>query len=218
MSLIAEFSQRAQVLRETTERVPEMSFELEDNHVRDDGRAKFLLWAESDAASRFDDFEAELDRDDTVRTYDHLTTLGARRYYGVVLTRAATRSLTFGLAAAADVVYLDVRTTRDRVDITARVPDREALKRYRRGCAERGVEFRLKRLYAEGGGAATRYGLTGRQATALRTAHEAGHYDTPRRATLDDLATELDVSRQAVSTLLRRGHRQLVGATVATDN
>jgi hypothetical protein len=215
MSLIAEFSQVAQALREATEQFPAMSFELEDHHFRDDGTTKFLLWAEGRSPAQFDDFEAELEADATVRSAEHLTTLGSRRYYSVVLTEDATRALTFGLAAANDVVYLDVKTTRDRVHFTARVPDRAALKRYREGCRERGVDFRLEGLYAEDAAAAARYGLTERQASALLEAYESGYYDTPRRTTLDDLATRFGVSTQAVSTLLRRGHRRLVGATLA---
>lgn len=215
MSLIAEFSQLAQALRETTEQFPAMSFELEDHHFRADGTTKFLLWAEGRSAERLDDFENELDADGTVRTAEHLTTLGSRRYYSVILTEAATRSLTFGLAAANDIVYLDVRTAEERVHFTARVPDRAALKRYRQGCRDRGVDFRLEGLYAEDDEAATRYGLTERQGSALVSAYESGYYDTPRRTTLDDLATEFGVSRQAVSTLLRRGHRQLIGTTLA---
>lgn len=214
MSLIAEFSQLAQALREATEQFPAMSFELEDHHFRDDGTTKFLLWAEGRSSEQFDAFEDELHTDETVQAAEHLTTLGSRRYYSVVLTEETTQSLTFGLAAANDIVYLDIQTTKDRVHFTARVPDRTALQRYRQGCRERGVDFRLKGLYAEDDEAATRFGLTERQGNALVKAYDSGYYDTPRRTTLDDLATEFGVSRQAVSTLLRRGHRQLVGRTL----
>jgi predicted DNA binding protein len=215
MSLIAEFSQLAQALREATEQFPAMSFELEDHHSRGDGTTKFLLWAEGRSSEQFDAFENELHADETVRTAEHLTTLGSRRYYSVILTEAATRSLTFGLAAANDIVYLDIQTTKDRVHFTARVPDRAAIKRYRQECQERGVDFRLEGLYAEDDEAATRFGLTERQGNALVSAYESGYYDTPRRTTLDELATEFGISRQAVSTLLRRGHRQLIGTTLA---
>lgn len=214
MSLIAEFSQFAQVLREATERFPSMTFELEDHYLQGDGTTKFVLWAEGESSEGFDDFEAALGSDSTVHAYEHLTTLGNRRYYSVLLTETATRSLTFGLAADNDIVYLDILTSRDRVHITARVPDRDALREYRNGCEERGVEFRLDGLYAEGAESASRHGLTDRQAGALVSAYERGHYDTPRRTTLGELAAELGVSRQAVSTLLRRGHRRLVESTL----
>jgi hypothetical protein len=216
MTLVAEFSQLAQALREATEQFPGMSFELEDHHCRDDGTTKFLLWAEGQSSEQFDAFETELETDETVQTTEHLTTLGSRRYYSVILTASTTQSLTFGLAAANDIVYLDIQTTRDRVHFTARVPNRAALKRYRQGCQERGVDFRLEGLYAEDDDAATRFGLTKRQRNALVSAYESGYYDTPRRSTLDDLAAESGVSRQAVSTLLRRGNRQLI-ETALTD-
>lgn len=214
MSLIAEFSQLAQALRETTERFSDLSFKLEDHYFRNDGTTKFLLWAEGGSSEQFEDFEAELGSDETVQTVKHLTTLGSKRYYSVVLTKTATRALTFGLAAANDIVYLDIQTTQDRVHFTARVPDRAALKRYRQGCQERGVDFRLQGLYSEDDDTAARYGLTERQASALLEAYESGHYDIPRRTTLDELATKLGISRQGVSALLRRSHRQLIRTTL----
>lgn len=214
MTLIAEFSQVAQALGATLDQFPRMSFELEDNHFKTDGTLKILLWAESQSTAEFEAFEHELMGDETVQTAERVMTLGSRRYYSILLTEATTQSLTFGLAADNDIAYLNLQATADRVHYTARVPDRAALKRYRQGCEELGVDFRLKELYSEGDELGTRFGLTERQGSALLEAYQSGYYDTPRRTTLDGLATELEISRQAVSTLLRRGHRQLIGATL----
>ncbi|MFC7027483.1 helix-turn-helix domain-containing protein [Halomicroarcula sp. GCM10025710] len=38
----------------------------------------------------------------------------------------------------------------------------------------------------------------------------AGFFDEPRTATLEDVAAELGISRQAVANRLRRGHRALI--------
>jgi predicted DNA binding protein len=52
--------------------------------------------------------------------------------------------------------------------------------------------------------------LPGEQQVALRTAYEHGYYDTPRDATLEELATALDVPRSTLSYRLRRAEAQLV--------
>lgn len=39
---------------------------------------------------------------------------------------------------------------------------------------------------------------------------DRGYFDEPRRATLDDLASELGITRQSLAGRLRRGHRNLL--------
>lgn len=60
-------------------------------------------------------------------------------------------------------------------------------------------------------------GLTADQRNALELAYERGYFESPRGATQADLAVDLDVSRQAVSSLLQRGIRQLVANTLVAD-
>ncbi|WP_339103538.1 helix-turn-helix domain-containing protein [Haloterrigena salinisoli] len=54
--------------------------------------------------------------------------------------------------------------------------------------------------------------LTETQYETVRTAHELGYFEVPRRITLKELAAELDVSHQALSERLRRCHAALVTA------
>jgi len=58
------------------------------------------------------------------------------------------------------------------------------------------------------------YELTDTQREALVLAYERGYFDSPRRASLADVAEELDISQQSLSSRLRRGHKRLVGATL----
>lgn len=53
-------------------------------------------------------------------------------------------------------------------------------------------------------------GITDKQREAVRTAIECGYYETPRRASLSDLAEELGVSRSAVSQRLGAVESKLV--------
>ena len=57
--------------------------------------------------------------------------------------------------------------------------------------------------------------LTDRQEEVLLTAFEAGYYDTPREATLTDVADELGVSKATCSDVLHRAEGQIVGSFVS---
>ncbi|WP_232700854.1 helix-turn-helix domain-containing protein [Halobacterium wangiae] len=76
--------------------------------------------------------------------------------------------------------------------------------------------FRLHRLTQEGDAEPPGDGLTDRQREALRTAYELGYFEIPRRASLEDVATQLDISASSVSERLRRAQTQLIEETVAT--
>ena len=94
-------------------------------------------------------------------------------------------------------------------------PDRETLVGMREFCHENGVSFEVQQLYrADGpsdyGGA----GLTEPQREALLAAFEAGYFDDPRSATLEDVAGALDISATATGRRLRRGTAALVEAVL----
>jgi hypothetical protein len=60
-----------------------------------------------------------------------------------------------------------------------------------------------------------RFELTAEQSEALVVAVDHGYFDVPRGATMDDLATEPGVSRQAIPERLRRAHEPLIRSTMA---
>ncbi|WP_263654245.1 helix-turn-helix domain-containing protein [Halomicrobium urmianum] len=49
------------------------------------------------------------------------------------------------------------------------------------------------------------------------TAYHAGYFEVPRATTLADVADDLDISRNAASARLRRGHRNLLASTLVHD-
>jgi len=77
-------------------------------------------------------------------------------------------------------------------------------------------DFQLSRLTRDGESEPPGDGLTDHQQEALRTAYELGYFDIPRRATLKEIAAELDISASSVSERLRRAQTQLIEETVAT--
>ncbi|QRV14154.1 helix-turn-helix domain-containing protein [Haloterrigena salifodinae] len=76
--------------------------------------------------------------------------------------------------------------------------------------------FRLHRLTRDRTPEPPGDGLTDCQHEALRTAYELGHFDVPRRASLEEVAAELDISASSVSERLRRAQTRLIRETVAT--
>jgi predicted DNA binding protein len=81
---------------------------------------------------------------------------------------------------------------------------------------QQNADFRLHRLTQDGESEPAGDGLTDRQDEALRIAYERGYFDVPRRASLEDIAVELDISPSSVSERLRRAQTQLIEETVAT--
>jgi len=81
---------------------------------------------------------------------------------------------------------------------------------------QRNGGFHLHRLTRQGDAEQPGDGLTDRQMEALRTAYELGYFDIPRRASLEDVATQLGISASSASERLRRAQTQLIEETVAT--
>ncbi|MFC7198350.1 helix-turn-helix domain-containing protein [Halospeciosus flavus] len=58
------------------------------------------------------------------------------------------------------------------------------------------------------------YGLTDRQHEALTLAISRGYYESPRQTSTAELAEEMGISQPSMSSLLRRGERQLLTSTL----
>ncbi|MFP8952384.1 helix-turn-helix domain-containing protein [Natrialbaceae archaeon A-arb3/5] len=211
MSLIVEFELDTPILRTASRAVEQIRHE--EVYGTETGGWKLLFCAHGDD---FEAFESALTDDPSVGEYALLEELTNRHLYSVVLTEEAAERLTYPVAAEHDVVVLEIVVTNETV-VRAKVPSREALTAYRDGCLEKGVGFRIKRLYHEEQSNGERYGVTDRQREVLRTALDAGYFDVPREATLSSIADEFDISDQALSACLRRGQAALLKQTLVDD-
>lgn len=81
---------------------------------------------------------------------------------------------------------------------------------------QRNAGFQLVRLTRDGEPEPPGDGLTDRQHEALRIAYERGYFDIPRQTSLEEVATELDISPSSVTERLRRAQTQIIEETVAT--
>lgn len=218
MTLVGEATLDSPILAGALEAVPEATLQLEEIRSLPDERLQFLMWV---AACDFDQFEAAVVTDETIQGFRQLTDVGDRRLYRFTLSEMGEAASTYLSAAAEDIVVLDLTVTVDGMRVLARIPSREAIREYAEACQKRGVRFQLKRLYEEGeatvddgDGGGQQFGLTESQYDALRCALEMGYFEVPRETSVSEIADELNTSSQALSTLLRRGEKNLLQNTL----
>ncbi|RDZ35507.1 MULTISPECIES: helix-turn-helix domain-containing protein [unclassified Haloferax] len=95
-------------------------------------------------------------------------------------------------------------------------PSNELTTRFHDACLSRDIDIDVRRV--EPARLDERHppdtGLSEKQLTALRLAFERGYFETPKEAGLDDIASRLGITEQALSQRLRRALRNLVGSTI----
>lgn len=212
MGFIAEFRVSSPLMREAAGRLPEASFRMEELQFTEADSARFVFWTAGETTDRI---EAALAADPTVGEFSLLTTVDEHFLYRASFTPEARQQLIYSDAIEHDVVYLELTVRSEGTHIRAQMPSREALSAYREHCRQRDIAFQLESLYREDGrDGVDRYGLTDRQREALVLAYESGYFDDTRETTLEGIAEELGISRQALAGRLRRGHRQLIANTL----
>lgn len=116
--------------------------------------------------------------------------------------------------AESNVALLSGRGTTDGWRFEFRAASGAPLAEFRDSLRKAGVQANVLRLSDE---TTDRdrviAGLTAPQREAVRLARERGYFDDPRGATLDELADETGISRQAFSGRLRRALRTIVNET-----
>lgn len=116
-----------------------------------------------------------------------------------------------------DVTLLSGIGTEEGWTFEVRSSDQTAVSDFQAYCLENDIPVELTQLHALSSLESDReYDLTDGQRKALVLAYSRGYFDSPRDATQDDLADELEISRQAVSSRLQRGLRRLVASTLIT--
>ena len=193
-------------LYETSERVPDAEFEVERVAAHESDRVLPFVWA---TAEDPDAVEVALDADSTSSTLESLIEQDDARLFRmewVTHTRVLVYVLTEGNATVLSLSGVD-----GAWHFRVLFPDRDALSTTYAFCRDRNLTFDLRNVYELSNSSRRgHFGLTDEQHEALAAGIENGYFDVPRRATMDDLAAELGVSRQAVSEHLRQGHHRLI--------
>lgn len=196
----AEFS-----LRDTLATVPDAEIEVERVAAHSEGRLMPFVWVRT---AEFDRFEAALEEDPTVGEFECLSTLDTERLYRMDWLDAT--HLLVHAVLDADSTILSATGSDDRWRLRILFPDREALSAMHDHCQSAGLDFEITSIYELEGERRGQYGLTAEQYRTLIEGAERGYYNVPRDLTLGEFADSLDVSHQALSERLRRGHRNLI--------
>lgn len=104
--------------------------------------------------------------------------------------------------------------TKEGWQFEVRGETREAIGEFRTYCQERDIQIDITTVHALLAVHGERYELTDTQREALVSAYEMGYFDSPRVASLEDVADRLGITQQSLSSRLRRGHRRLISATL----
>ena len=116
-----------------------------------------------------------------------------------------------------DVTLLSGRGDAEGWTFEVRATEQREISKFQTYCGDRDIPIELNELHAIASiGLDREYDLTEGQREALILGYSRGYFDSPRDATQQDLADELDITRQAVSSRLQRGTRRLVASTLIT--
>ncbi|MFW6003694.1 MAG: helix-turn-helix domain-containing protein [Halanaeroarchaeum sp.] len=116
--------------------------------------------------------------------------------------------------AEANVVLLTGTGSKEGWRFEVRAENRDDMAEVQAFCTEHDIPIDIVSIHALLPVRDERFGLTDTQREALVLAFERGYFDTPREASLSEIAAELDITQQSLSSRLRRGHRRLIAETL----
>jgi len=211
MSLFAEFYIPSEdfTLYSTLERFPEMVVEIDRVAASEEILTPYFWISEVDLT----EFESVADEDPTIADLTRLDDFESASLYRATWTDNVDAIVYAYTHAGATI--LEAKGQSGVWDIRMRFDDRDTLDEFQDYTERNDVSFRLEKLYeTDHPRTGSQYGLTEKQQEALNAAWEFGYFEDPREATLDEIATELDITRQSLSQRLRRGHHALVANTI----
>lgn len=124
-----------------------------------------------------------------------------------------------GAIGATGVTVLSATGSSEGWMFELRAPEDRQFSAFQQYCEEHDIDValtRLSRISELATGA--EYNLTPEQREALLLAYEEGYYSDARAIDQETLASRLGISRQAFSSRLRRGYRNLIGSTIARSH
>lgn len=214
MSVIVEFTipSDAFQLGQVLSGPPKMSLELERIVPTGDMLMPFV-WASGDDHAAF---EEKVRAHPVVKELDVLDKVGDSGLYRIEWQDEPTDLIE--AISAADAVVLQTRGNDDWL-FRLRFPDHEKLSKFHNFVLERQLPVHIDRTYTltEATEHGHRFQLTAEQREALVLALERGYFETPSDVSLDELAEELGITRQALSKRIRRGNAKVLRAVLLSS-
>lgn len=221
MSFVATVTVCNPPLFQTTfEAVPDAHSTVENYHFLEDDsgerRYVFFWWV---TTGDFDAHELALADDPTVDEFRELANVGDRRLYRIVTESVPPEwTMLYLFFRDNDVTVLESSRSVRGAHIEARFPSFDALQALRATVCGSDADVQIERIRSETDPELSEYRLTEKQREAVALAARRGYFETPSRASLDELATELSVSPQAVSKRVRAGVEKLVETALGGDS
>lgn len=191
------------------ESLPEVTVELE-RMVPHDQTIVPYFWVRG---AEVDDIEAAFETRSGLTEVELIDSVGGNSFL-----RASWDSDQFSLLDAladAKVVLLSGVGSAECWNFEVRGESQTAVRAFREACRSHGIQIEIKAVHSLLPVDSDRYELTETQQEALLLAYERGYFDSPRTATLDEIAAELGITQQSLSSRLRRGLRRLIANTLA---
>lgn len=210
MTTIAELSIATDefALAETFQQLPEMEVRVESVVAEGPARTTPLVWFSNVDP---DELERTLEADSTVADHQQLLedTDDDEWFYRLEYSE--------DVGSVCRAIYthggtvLGARVADNQWTLRLLFPQREDLSEGVSEIGDRGVRIDVKRMVEAGADEdlETTAALTEPQKEAIAEAYRQGYYDVPREISLEELASELDISHQALSERLRRANRVL---------
>lgn len=207
MSVILEFAIDAEEFRLGTVLggVPGMTYELE-RIVPTGETAMPFVWA---TGTDHEQFTSRVRASSHVETLHDLDRVGTKGLYRIEWIDSPTE-LVPGIATAGGSI-LEGRGNSNWL-FRVRFSSHDELSAFHTFTLEEGIPIEIERTYPlsdqqENDGP---YGLTEEQERALQFAVEEGYFATPGEVSLEELADELDITRQALSNRIRRANEKVL--------
>lgn len=203
MTTVVDFDVAARdtVLGETFDALPGTKCEMEQV-IASDG---YGLWLTGPTRP---ELETALDADASVESYSLISTVEDRWLYDVTFEPEVID--VFGLAVDHQGTLLSAAGEDGRWQLRIRFVERQDASDLYDQLSEEDVDSTLVRLSNLAEQSPADYGLTPKQYEALLAALDHGYFTIPRETSMEELASELGVSHQALSERLRRAYRALV--------
>lgn len=211
MSVFAEFHvpTDAFALAQTFQQAPETIIEIERVVATDELMTPYF-WVSGEGR---DEFRSAAEADPSIQDLTKVDTFGEADLYRANWTENVESILHAYTEYGATI--FEASGAADVWELRLRFDNRDHLREFQAYCVEHGHSFDLQRLHDLAHPmTAGQYGLTDKQRDALVTAWEAGYFETPRKASLTEVADQLDISQQALSNRLRRGQQTLIPSTL----
>ncbi|WP_248906579.1 helix-turn-helix domain-containing protein [Halocatena marina] len=197
-------------LHETFTALSELRFECSDLVATGNEAVMPLMWAQTDDYAAL---ESAMAADPSVNAAEEIIHADDRRLYRIHWQHEV--HLLCQIILNSEVILLDGYGTDDQWTFELLFSSRQALQRTCECCQQYNLTYTIDRIRGLGDDTSesTPLGLTAEQHEALAEAHKRGYFSVPRQITLDELADILDISHQALSERLRRGHDALIRET-----